>query len=107
MVQELTDANFKEEIANAVPIIVDFWAAWCGPCQRMKPVFEKLSSEYSGKLRFAKIDIEAHEESPSSVGVMNLPTFVVFKDGKEVDRIIGAMPEDEFKKKVDGILSMI
>lgn len=109
MVQELSDSTFQEAINNSVPIIVDFWASWCGPCMRLAPTFEKLSqsSDYEGKLRFAKLNVEENEETGGSQGIMNIPCLIVYKDGKEVDRIVGAMGEDQLKSAIDNIVSQI
>ncbi|MFT4303743.1 MAG: thioredoxin [Candidatus Woesearchaeota archaeon] len=103
---ELNNENFDQEINKDVPIIVDFWASWCGPCQMLGPVFEELSKEYDAtKLRFAKCSTETSPEPPSKYGVTGIPCLILFKNGKEVDRIVGFMPKDALKAKIDEILS--
>lgn len=102
----ITDENFDEHISKDTPIIVDFWATWCGPCQMLGPVFEELSNEYDADtLRFAKCSTEENRESPSKYGVTGIPCLIVFKSGKEVDRIVGFMPKDALKSKIDAILA--
>ncbi len=107
MVEQLTDATFVKEIQNKTPIIVDFWASWCGPCQRLAPIFEKLAESYKGKLRFAKLSVEENERAPQEYGVSNIPCLIVFASGKEVDRIIGVLPEAGLKDAIDRILAQI
>ncbi len=107
MVQELTAANFPSEINAAIPIIIDFWASWCGPCRMMAPVFEELSKEYAGKLRFAKISTEDYPNIAEENTISGIPCLVVFKKGKEMDRIIGFASKVQLKQKVDAILSKL
>lgn len=107
MVQQLSDTDFREAINNPVPIIVDFWASWCGPCQRLAPIFESIAPSYEGKLRFAKLNVEENQQAAQDNGVMSIPCLIVFKDGKEVDRITGAMGEEQLKAAIDQILSQV
>ena len=104
MVQELNEETFKSTIATG-PVLVDFWAEWCGPCKMLAPVFEEVSKEYEGKLAFAKIDTQAFPNPASESAVSGIPCLILFKDGKEVDRIVGFAPKEQLKAKIDAILA--
>ncbi|MCK5601511.1 thioredoxin [Candidatus Pacearchaeota archaeon] len=108
MITNITKENIEKEIASSeTPLIIDFWASWCGPCQMMGPVFEELSSEYEGKLKFCKVDTQAEPEISSEFGIQGIPALSVIDKTKEVDRIVGFMPKDELKEKIDKILLKI
>lgn len=97
--------NFEREVKESnVPVIIDFWAEWCAPCKMMGPVFEELSKEYEGKLKFAKLNTEEEPELASSFNIMGIPSSLVMKDGKEVDRIVGFLPKEMLKQKIDSVL---
>ena len=90
----LTDATFDEEVgASAEPVVVDFWAEWCGPCKMIAPVLEEIASEHAGKVRVAKINIDDHPGAARRFDVMSIPTLIVFKDGQPAKRLIGAKPK--------------
>ncbi len=108
MVIELNEKNFKKEVEESkIPVIIDFYADWCGPCQMMKPVFEKVSESYEGKLKFAKVNTEDNSELASKFDVQGIPCLIVTKKGKEIDRIVGNMPEIALKREIDRILEGI
>jgi len=104
MVQELTEETFQELIQSDTPIIVDFWASWCGPCKMLAPVFEEVSKEYKGKLNFAKISTEEHPNVASENAITGIPCLVIFHKGEEVDRIVGFSPKPILKQKIEAIL---
>jgi len=107
-ITNLTKENIQAEIENSdTPLIIDFWASWCGPCQMMGPVFEELSEDYVGKLKFCKVDTETEQEIAGQFGIQGIPALSVINKTKEIDRIVGFMPKEALKEKVDQILSKI
>ncbi|MBI4358407.1 MAG: thioredoxin [Candidatus Omnitrophica bacterium] len=101
----LTDGNFKAEVLQSkTPVLVDFWAEWCGPCRMVAPVVEKIAKDYSGKLKVGKINVDDNSEVPAQFGVQSIPTLILFKDGQEANRIIGFQPEQKLKGVIDKIL---
>lgn len=105
MVLALTDKMFETEVLqSSTPVIVDFWASWCGPCKMLAPIFEDVSKEYSGKLAFAKISTEEYPDIAEQFGITGIPCLILFHHGEEVDRIIGFHPKPLLKGKIDGVL---
>lgn len=103
---DITKDSFEKEVlTNSLPVLVDFWAPWCGPCRIVGPVLEKLSKEYTNKLKFAKLNVDDSQEIAAKHDVRGIPCMIVFSKGSEVDRIIGAFPEDALRRKIDVILT--
>ena len=97
-VLEFTDANWSSEVLGAeVPVLVDFWAPWCGPCRMLAPTIEKLAGEFQGKVKIGKMNTDENQETPGGLRISAIPTVLVFKGGKEVDRLVGVNTEKKFK----------
>jgi thioredoxin 1 len=102
---EVTDANFKDEVLNSdKPVLVDFWAEWCGPCKMIAPAVAELAKEYDGRFKIAKLDVDTHYQIAGSYGIRSIPTLLIFKNGKVVDQIVGAVPKQRLKEKLDANL---
>ncbi len=98
---EVTDGNFKNEVLDSqTPVLIDFWASWCGPCKMIAPIIEELASEYDGKMKFGKLDVDANPQISMQFGIRSIPTLLVFKGGKVVDQIVGAMPKKSLLDKI-------
>ena len=101
----LNDANFEKEVLKSErPVLVDFWAPWCGPCRMVGPIVEEIASDYEGKAKVGKLNTEENPEITAQYGVISIPTLIVFKSGKPVNQIIGAVSKDVVKKKLDAAL---
>ncbi len=104
-VKHVTDASFQQDVLESdTPVLVDFWAPWCGPCRMMAPVVEQLAEEYDGRLAVVKMNTDENMETPTSLGIRGIPTLILFADGEEVDRVVGVMPKPTLKRKIDAIL---
>ncbi|MFN2569735.1 MAG: thioredoxin [Candidatus Dormibacteria bacterium] len=102
----VTDATFKEEVLEAeVPVLVDFWASWCSPCKMIAPIVEELSGEYAGRVKVAKVDVDANPATPGMFGIMSIPTLMVFRGGQMAERIVGYQPKPALKAKLDAVLA--
>lgn len=108
MALELTDSNFQEKVINAnanQPVLVDFWAEWCGPCRMVGPIVEELSRELEGQAVVGKVDVDANANVSAEYGIRNIPTMLIFKGGKIVDKIVGAMPKHMIEEKLKAHLT--
>jgi thioredoxin 1 len=104
MALQLTDQNIKEFINSGKPLVVDFWAEWCGPCRMVGPIIEELATEYEGKVVIGKMDVDENVDTPNEYGIRNIPTILFFKDGKVVDKQIGATQKAVFAAKIEALL---
>jgi len=101
-VLEFTDANWKSEVLDsAEPVVVDFWAPWCGPCRMLAPTIEKLAGEYHGKVKIGKMNTDENQETPGGLRISAIPTVLIFQGGKEVDRLVGVNTESKFKASLN------
>lgn len=102
-VLNITDANFSDEVLKSqVPVFIDFWAPWCGPCQMMGPIVEELGSEYSAdKVKIVKVDVDQNQEVAGRYQVMSIPTFLIFKNGEIADKLIGGVQKEKLKELID------
>jgi len=105
MVIEVTEQSFKQEVLESeLSVLVDFWAPWCGPCRMVSPVIEKVSSDYTNKFKFCKMNVDEAQKIAMEYGIMSIPTLMFFKGGERVDEIIGAVPEATLRPKIETLL---
>ena len=105
MALEITDSNFEETVLKSdKPVLVDFWAAWCGPCRMVGPIIDELSQEYEGKAVVGKVDIDSNQQYVAQFGVRNIPTVLVFKDGELVDRKVGVSSKNDYAQALDNLI---
>jgi thioredoxin 1 len=103
---EITDANFAKEVeASDKPVLVDFWAVWCGPCKMLTPIVEELAGEYEGKAVIGKVDVDSNPGTAAKFGIRGIPTILIFKGGKVVDQIVGAVPKSMIVEKLNSHLN--
>jgi len=104
-VVEVKDSTFEEEVLKAAePVLVDFWAEWCGPCRMMAPVLEQIAQTYSGRMKVAKLNVDENPASAGAYGIMSIPTLILFKDGEVVERLVGFRPRLELERLIDAKL---
>jgi thioredoxin 1 len=102
---QLSDANFDAEVLQSgTPVLVDFWAPWCGPCRQIAPSVEALATEYAGKVRFGKLNIDENEATAAKFGIRSIPTLLVFKNGEIANQLVGALPKAKIAEQIDKVL---
>ncbi len=105
-IKHVSDATFDSDVLQAeTPVLVDFWAPWCGPCRMIAPIVEELADEYVGKLVVAKVNTDENPEVPGKLGIRGIPTLILFSGGKEVDRMVGFAPKPVLKQKIDAAIT--
>jgi len=105
MALEITDSNFEEVVLkSSQPVLVDFWAEWCGPCRMLGPIIEELSSDYNGKAVIGKVDVDSNQKFAAQFGVRNIPTVLIFKDGELVNRQVGVSQKNVYADYIDALL---
>jgi thioredoxin 1 len=101
---QLTSENFESLKKGSLPLVVDFWATWCGPCRMVAPILSELAEKYDGKLVVAKCDVEENDDLAAEFGIRNIPTILFFKNGEVVDKLVGAVPKQKFEEKFEAML---
>ena len=106
MLIDVTDATFENEVIKAsMPVLIDMWAPWCGPCKMVEPILKKLSEKYDGKVKFCRLNVDEHQVVPSKYSVRSIPNMLFIKNGKVLDTAIGALSESDLQKKVDSLIA--
>ncbi len=104
-VKEFTDANFEDHVTKSeIPVLVDFWATWCGPCKAIAPLIEEIAEQYDGKVKVGKLDVDQNQNSAMKYGVRSIPTLLILKDGEVINQIVGSVPKTEITDKLESII---
>lgn len=102
---QVTDANFEEEVLKSeLPVLIDFWAPWCGPCRMIGPIVEELAGDYTGKVKVAKMNVDENQNTPSKYGIRGIPTVILFKNGELAEQVVGAVPKSKLTTMIDSHL---
>lgn len=104
MALQVTDANFEELVNSGKPMVLDFWAEWCGPCRMVSPIIDELATMYDGRVTIGKMDVDSNNDVVGQFGIRNIPTVLFFKDGKVADKVVGATSKDKFIEKIEALL---
>ena len=103
---DLSDDNFQSEVVeSSLPVLVDFWATWCGPCRMVAPIVDEIATEYEGRIKVGKVDVDTAQKTAGEFGIRSIPTLLIFKDGKVADQIVGAVPKKHLEEKLEAVLS--
>ncbi len=101
---EITDSNYEAIVAEGKPLVIDFWATWCGPCRMVGPTIEALSEQYAGQVNIGKVDVDENDELAAKFGIRNIPTVLFIKDGQVVDKVVGAAARPVYEEKIKALL---
>lgn len=104
--EQVTDSTFEDQVINSdTPVVVDFWASWCGPCRMIAPMLEEVAKEYDGKVRIAKVDVDSNQATAQKYGIMSIPSLLFFKNGEMVEQMVGAVPKAQLVEKIDKVFA--
>ena len=102
---QVTDANFEEEVLKSeLPVLIDFWAPWCGPCRMIGPIVEELAGDYAGKVKVAKMNVDENQNTPTKYSIRGIPTVILFKNGELAEQVVGAVPKTQLVTKIESVL---